>query len=133
MAKSRKRKGTVPPIISNKIVKKIALNPKPSTSKQKAPVISPAVNVPTTNIYNPLTDNPNEILIDQSHQRVKPPRIPPITIIDCNRTSIYHILHELNITGFQVKLLKHGLNVYCKDSNDFQKATLSLSNSGIKF
>lgn len=60
-------------------------------------------------------------------------RIPPITVIGCTRVYIETTLKELNIKNYSLKLLRHGINLYCTNVQNFKAvrakfAQLNVSN-----
>lgn len=94
----------------------------PSTKKIQGstPV---TVNVtPTSNFYAPLQNHDGDFVVTKE----KKLRIPPITLFDVTRNDLHESMKKLNIENYDTKLLKHGIQVFCKSIETFNTVNAAL-------
>lgn len=85
---------------------------------------------PTSNMYTPLSDNSDEIIVTPNPPKV---RIPPITIFDITRELILKAMDGLKITDFSLAPLRRGYQLHCKTIVDFKAVTADLTQSKCKY
>lgn len=94
----------------------------PSIKKMKgaAPV---TVNItPTSNYYAPLQNNGGDVVVTKE----KKLRIPPITMVDISRNDLHVSMTKLKIENYDTKLLKYGIQIFCKSTEDFNTVNAAL-------
>lgn len=112
--------------------KKMNLTPNGVTKKVKGTDISINI-VPTSNEFGILTNNDKEVIITPQLNSKKV-RIPPITIANSSKQTIATAMKTLKIDDFSVKPLKHGINLYCRNVDDFRRVKEELTKSeNVKF
>lgn len=85
---------------------------------------------PTTNSFDVLTDNSNEIIISRQPTKV---RIPPITVFDINHEKIVEAMAILKITDYSLAPLRRGYQIICKTVSDFKAVFADLENGKRQF
>lgn len=78
--------------------------------------------VPTRNKFDALADKSDEVIMSNV-TTLKKPRIPPITVFNTQQEHVKQGLVDAGVQKFQIKLLRHGLHVYCETSEDFKNST----------
>lgn len=90
------------------------------------------VLIPTKNKFESLTDNTMEVQVSPVPQPKKI-RIPPITIFNQAPKEVIKSLNEAEIKDYTIKHLRHGLHVYCSNTDDFKKASKLLNDKSVQF
>lgn len=81
------------------------------------------VNVtPTSNYYEPLQNNANDVVVAKE----KKLRIPPITMFDISRNELHDSMKKLDIKDYDTKLLKYGIQVFCQSTESFNALNTAL-------
>lgn len=91
---------------------------------------SVTVNVtPTSNYYDPLTNIANEVVVTKE----KKLRIPPITLFNTTRDEVQKSMQKLQIENYDSKLLKYGIQIFCKSTENFSTVSADLVKSQRQF
>lgn len=91
---------------------------------------SVTVNVtPTSNYYDPLKNNSKEYVVT-NERRI---RIPPITLSNVKRDDVTKLMELLGIKNYDTKLLKFGIQVFCKSTENFNSVNEFLVQNKCQF
>lgn len=94
--------------------------------------ISQPPGVCTPNPFQPLSDHQDEVILTKD-PAVKPIKIPPITIFNCDKNEIHHLCQTNNITNYRFKLLRIGVHLYCPDETTFNQIVEVLKSMNKEF
>lgn len=88
--------------------------------------------VPTANQFE-ILDGAGEKMITSESVAPAKLRIPPITVFNSDRTKVDAKLKAMAVTNYSIKLLRHGLHVYCDSVDNFKKVRDEFKKGDVNF
>ena len=88
--------------------------------------------IPTSNAFDGLKDDAEEKEVIIKKSKSKEPKvpkiyIPPITIFNQTRSQVEEFLNAQGVTQYSLKILRHGIQLYCSVVDDFKKVRAEIS------
>lgn len=84
---------------------------------------------PTSNQYEVLTDNNNEVAIANT----KKEKVPPITISGMDRATVHRSMTTLNVSDYHVKPMNDGVRIHCLSQASHTKVLQQLKSEKMNF